>query len=107
MMNPPRTQSSLNNLEPASGAKDHVSVGNAHVFECDVPMPVRGVVVAEDGEHALDGDAGRACGHNHHGLLAVGVFVAGVGFAHDDVDFAAGVAGAGGPPFLWRREGDG
>ena len=65
-------------------------------------VAVGGVVVAEDGEHAVDGDARGGVGDEDDGLLLVFVGVVGGGLAEDDVDFAAGVADAGGPPFLRR-----
>lgn len=63
-------------------------------------MAVRGVVVAVDVEHAVDGDAGGVGWDEDDGLLLVFVWVGSVCLAHDDVEFASRVAGSGGPPFL-------
>ena len=96
-------QTALDDFEAASFAEDHVGGRDAYVVEEEVAVAVGGVVEAADGEHAFDGDAGRVGGDEDDGLLFVFVGVCWVGFGHDDVDFAAHVAGAGGPPFL---EGD-
>jgi hypothetical protein len=44
--------------------------------------------------------AAGASRNQYDGLLLVGVAVVGVGLAHDQVDLAAGVTSARGPPFL-------
>lgn len=67
-------------------------------------MAVRGVVVAIDAQHAVDDDAGDIHGDEDDGLLLVGVRVAGVGFAHNDQDFASWVTDSGGPPFLYSGD---
>ena len=56
-----------------------------HVGEVDLGVAVGGVVVAEDGEHALDLDARPIHGHQDHGVAAVprGVVVA--GDAHEGI----------------------
>ena len=63
-------------------------------------MAVWGVVIAVDGEDAVDGYALGIGGHEENGLLCVDIFVLGGGFAHYYIDFAAGVTSARGPPFL-------
>ena len=100
-MDPSGPQTALDDFETPAGAEHHVGFVDADVGEGDLAVAVGGVVEAEDGEHAVDGDAGGGGVDKDDGLLAVGVGVGGVGFAHGDVDVAAGVAGAGGPPFLW------
>lgn len=93
-------QAALDDFEAAAFAQDHAGGGDADIVEADVAVAVGGVVVAVDGQHAVDGDAGGVGGDEEDGLLAVGVAVGGVSLAHDQVDGAAGVTGAGGPPFL-------
>ena len=85
----------MDDFEAAAFAEDHVGGRDAHVVEFDVAVAMRGVVEADDGEHAGDGDAGGGGGDEDDGLLFVFVGVGGRGFAHDDVDLAAAVAGAG------------
>lgn len=99
-MDPSGAQTSLDDFEAVAFGEDHVGGGDAHVGEGDVAVAVGGVVVAEDGEHAVDGYARGGVRDEDDGLLFVFVGVGGGGFAEDDVDFAAGVADAGGPPFL-------
>ena len=94
------TKTSLDDFKAAAFAEDHVRGGDTHVIEGDVAVTVGGIVVTEHGEHAVDGDAGGVVGDEDDGLLLVFVGVLCVGLAEDDVDLAAGVAGAGGPPFL-------
>lgn len=65
-------------------------------------MAVGGIIVSIYREHAVHGDAGGVGGDKDDRLLAVGVTVGWVGFTHDDVDLAARVTGARGPPFLYR-----
>lgn len=58
------------------------------------------VIVAEDGQHALDGNAGSAGGNGDDRLLQVLILVLGVRLAHYNVDLAPWVSGTAGPPFL-------
>jgi len=95
-----RSQTPLDDLETTALAKNHVASRHAYVVECDVAVAVGGVVVAEDGEHAVDGDARGVVRHENHGLLPILVRVVGIGLSEDDVDLAAGVANARRPPFL-------
>lgn len=78
MVNTTRTETTLDDFETTARTKDHGILGHSDVLECNVTVTVRSIVVAEDGEHALDGDAGRVCGNDHHGLLLVHVLVVGV-----------------------------
>jgi hypothetical protein len=94
------SKTALDNLKAASFAEDEVGDGDAHIFETDVTVSVGGVVVAKDVHHAVDCDAWCAGGDDDDGLLAVGVWVLRVGFAHDEVELAARVACSRGPPFL-------
>lgn len=92
-------QAALHDLEAAALAEDHGVQRHAHVGEGDVAVAVRGVVVAEHAEHAVHRDTGGVGGHQHHRLLAVLVWVVGVGFAHDDEDLASVIASSARPPF--------
>ena len=61
-------------------------------------MAVRRVVIAEHGERAENGHAFGVERHEDLALLRM-LRAVGIGLAHDDRDFAARIAGAGGPPF--------
>lgn len=99
-MYPSWTQSALDDFKAAAFAKDDVGSRDANVVEVDLRVAVGCVVVAVDREDPLDGDAGEAGGNEDDGLLPVGVWVRGIAFTHDNVDFTSGVAGAAAPPFL-------
>ena len=60
-------------------------------------MAVRRIVVAKHRERAHDGDALGIGGHQHHALLRMAGCL-GVRLAHHDVDGAAWVTRARGPP---------
>ena len=66
-------------------------------------MAVGGVIIPEYGEHAFDADTGGIHGDEDHGLLLMDGS-GWVGFAHEDGDLAAGIAGTGGPPFAAVEE---
>lgn len=95
-------EAALDDFEAAAFAEDHVGEGHADVVEGDVAVAVGRIVIAVDRKHAVHGDAGGVCFDQDDGLLLVGVAVGWVGLAHYQVDLAAGVAGAGGPPFLYH-----
>jgi len=88
------SKTALDDLETTASAEDHAAIWYANIVEADVAVTVRGVVVAEHGQHTVDGDTGGVGGDEHDGLLFVRVGVCGIGFAHYDVDLAALVAGA-------------
>ena len=92
----------MDDLEATSGTKDHVLCWYSNVVELQVAVTVRCIIVSEDGQHAFNSDAGSGGWNEDDGLLEVWVLILGVGLAHDDVDLAAWVAGAAGPPFLMR-----
>ena len=54
VVNAPRPEPALRDLEAAALAEQHVRRRHAHVLERDLRMAVRRVVVAEDRQHALD-----------------------------------------------------
>ena len=58
------------------------------------------VVIPIDREDSLNGDARYAGWDEDNGLLFVDIGVIRRGFAHDNIDFAAGVTGTTRPPFL-------
>ena len=59
VMNAAGAQAALRDLEAAAFAQQHVGGGDAHIGKGHFGVAVRGVIVAEDGEHAIDFDAGR------------------------------------------------
>lgn len=103
MVNATRAQTSLNNLETTALAQDDVFHRHADVLEEDVTVTVRGIIVAKDTEHAVNGDAGGVGGNEDDALLLVGAGVVLVRLAHGNVDLAARVTGTRGPPFLWKE----
>jgi hypothetical protein len=68
--------------------------GHADVLEEDVTVTVRGVIIAKDAKHAVDGDSRGVCWDEDDTLLLVGAGVVGVCLAHCDVDLAARITGA-------------
>lgn len=103
VVNATRAQTSLNDLETTTLAQDDVLQRHADVLEEDVTVAVRGIIVAKDTEHAVDGDAGGISWNEDDALLLVGAGVVLVRLAHGDVDLAARVTSTRGPPFLWKE----
>lgn len=99
-MDPAGSKTTLDDLKAAALSKNHVLCRHTDIVEGDVAVAVWGVIVAENTQHAVDGDTGGVVGDQNDGLLLVDILVAGVGLAHNDVDLAARVASTGGPPFL-------
>ncbi len=91
-------EAALGDFEAAAFAEEEVFGGDTDVRERQFAVAVGTVVVAVDGEEAFELDAGGVEGDEDHGLLLV-AGGGGVGFPHEDDDFAVGFAGAGGPPF--------
>lgn len=71
----------LDDLEAVALAENEVGGGHPHVGEGDVAVAVGRVVVAEDAEHAVDGDAGDVVRDEDDGLLLVFGGVVRVGLA--------------------------
>ena len=91
-------EAALGDFEAAAFAEEEVFGGDADVRESEFAVAVGTVVVAVDGEEAFELDAGGIERDEDHGLLLV-AGGRGVGFAHENDDFAVGIAGADGPPF--------
>lgn len=104
VMNSSWTKAALNNLKTPALAEDHVFRWDADIFKRDVAMAVRRVVIAEDGQHAMDGDSRCTSGDKNHRLLVMGIRVFGIRLAHDDVYFASRIASSAAPPFLDREQ---
>src|ERR1019366_3305992 len=92
-------QAALRDLEALARPRDEARNRQPHVLEPDLAVPVGLVVDAEDGQHPLDGDAGRVERHQHHAVLVVPIG-RGVGQPHEDGDLAVRMADPRGPPFL-------
>lgn len=86
MVNTAGSKSALDNLKTTTLAEDEVASGHANILEANVAMAVRGVIVAVDVQHAVDGNALGFRRDQNNGLLLVGVLVVGIALAHDDVD---------------------
>ena len=78
---------------PRPSPSSRLDAGTRTSFELDFHVAVRRVVIAVDGQRALDGDARRVHRHQDHRLLLV-LARLGVGLAHQDRDLAARIAGA-------------
>ena len=98
MVDAPRPEPPLRDLEPPALAQQDVVDRHAHVGEADFAVPMRGMVIAIDRQHPLDPHARRVERDQHHALLPV-ARGAGVGLAHQDADPAARVADPRRPPF--------
>ena len=92
MVDSTRTKTTLDDLKPTSFAQDHVALVDSDVFEGDVTVAVRGVIKANNRQHAFNRDAGRICRHENDRLLSIDVLVCWVGLGHDNVDLAPAVA---------------
>ena len=64
----PRRPCAISNPRPSPSSR--LVGGHAHVLELDLHVAVRRVVIAVDGQRALDRDAGRVHRHQDHRLLA-------------------------------------
>ncbi len=91
-------EAALGDLEASAFAEEQVRGGDADVGEREFAVAVGQVVVAVNGEEALDLHAWGIEGDKDHGLLLV-ARRGGIRPAHEDGEFGAGIAGAGGPPF--------
>ena len=72
MVDAARPEAALRDLEPPALAEQQVRRGHADVLELDFHMAVRRVVIAIDGQRALDRDPRRVHRHEDHRLLAGG-----------------------------------
>lgn len=73
-----RPKSALDNFETTAFTKHEIAGWDADVFEGDVAMSVRSIIVPVDGQHPVDGDSFGACGHQYDRLLPVDVLILGV-----------------------------
>ena len=71
MVDAPRPEAALRDLEAAAFAEQDVRCRHAHIFQLQLHMPVRRIVVAEHRQVAQDLDALRFSRHEEHRLLAV------------------------------------
>ena len=99
MVDAPRPEPPLRDLEAAPAAKDHGVLGQPDVAKADVHVAVRRVVVAIDLHRSQDLDALRRGGHEQHRMTRMRRGV-GIGQRHGDIERAARIAGPGRPPFL-------
>src|SRR5262245_39616023 len=97
MMDPARTQPPLRDLESATLTQQQICRRHANVFEENLRVAVRRVIVAEHGEHALDRHAGRIHRDHDHRLLLV-FRRCGIGLTHEDRDLASRITCARDPP---------
>mmetsp|Transcript_1306 Transcript_1306/g.2603 ORF Transcript_1306/g.2603 Transcript_1306/m.2603 type:complete len:280 (-) Transcript_1306:1813-2652(-) len=97
MMDAPRPETALGNLEPAPFAKQHVAGRHAHIVEDELGMAVGRIVRAENLHRTDHFHARRVHWHKDHALLLVLLGLE-VTFPHDDQYLATRIGGAGGPP---------
>src|SRR3546814_2638584 len=98
MMNAARPQTTLRDLEATPFAKQQIFYRHPHIGERHFCVTMRGMIIAIDGEEPLDLDARRIEVDQDHGLLPVNLCLR-VGFAHQDRELAARIAGPRRPPF--------
>src|SRR5215204_4623194 len=97
VVDPPRSEAPLCDREALDLVPDDVLYRDAHVHAEISRVPVRGVVVAEDGEGPLYLYTRRIERDQDHGLLLVARSL-GVRLSHEDGDLAPWVPGARDPP---------
>src|SRR5262245_24886674 len=97
MMDAPGPEPTLRDLEAAPLAEEQIARRHAYVLKQNLGMPVRRVVVPEYAEEAHNANAQRVHRHQDYRLLLVRRR-GGIGFAHENANLAARIAGAGGPP---------
>ena len=92
MVDAPRPETQLGDLEAAALTEEQVGGRYAGVVKRDVHVTVGGIVVAEHPHGVVDGDSRSVDGDEDLRLAAVG-WPVGAGLDHGDHDLAAGVAG--------------
>lgn len=97
MVKTSRTETALNNLEPATDATDDVRERDTHVRVGDFEVALRSIIVAEDPHGATKLDTRRVGGHDDDGLLLV-PRRGRVRLAHDEMNRVARVSGTRDPP---------
>ena len=99
-MDPARAHTSLHDLESPTLAQHDVLCWYAYVFENQVCVAMRSVIVAVNRKHTLDCYTWGICRNDNDGLLFVLVGMVGIGLSQDDINFATRIACTGYPPFL-------
>jgi hypothetical protein len=67
------SETTLDDLETATRAKNDVIEGHAYIVEGDVAMAMWGIVVAKNAEHAMDGNTWGIMWDEDDGLLLIRV----------------------------------
>src|SRR5215475_3183567 len=98
MMDAARAEPPLRNLEAAALAEKDVGHRHPHIVEYNFSVAMRGIVISENAERALDLHARRIERYQHHGLAAVALGL-GIRHAHHDCDFTPAIHCTRGPPF--------
>ena len=88
-----RSKAALRNLEPASFAQQDVFSRDANVFQLDLHMAMRRIIIAKDRQMTQHLYPLRIKRHQYLRLLRV-AFCLGIGFAHDNRNFTARVTHA-------------
>ena len=97
-MDAARSKAALRDFKAASFTQQAIFDGHANIFQLDLHMAVRRVIISEYRQMAQDVDPGRVHRHQYLRLLRMALCF-GIGFAHDDGDFAARIAQTRRPPF--------
>src|SRR5258708_38871137 len=100
MMNPPRTQPPLRDLEPHAEPGDHVRCRTAYILEDHLAVAMRLVVLAKNGQHAYNPHTERTEWHQHHRVLVMTVLRRVRSSGHEDDHPGPRMPGAARPPFL-------
>src|SRR5262249_17846874 len=85
VMNASWTEASLGDFKSAALSQQHVGGRHANIGVADFSMAMWRVVVAKDGQQALNFDARRVHGHENHRLLDM-PRRGRIGLAHEDGD---------------------
>lgn len=100
VVNAAGSKSALNDLESTALAKDEVAGWDTNVVEGEVSVSMGSIIIAIHTQHAINRNTLGVGRYENHGLLAIDVFVLGVGLAHHNVNLTSWVTRATGPPFL-------
>src|SRR6476659_6910405 len=99
MVNATGPQATLRDLKAASFAEQDVLCRHTNIFENNLRMTARSMVVAEDRQCAFNCHAWSIERHQNHRLLLMNRSRR-IRLAHENGDLAPRVTRAGGPPFM-------
>src|SRR5207253_1077922 len=83
-----RPEPALGDLEAPTLPEQNVFDGHTNVLEHDLSSAIGHTVVAQHGQRTQHPDSRRVFWHENHRLLAVLIWIARIGLAHEDSDLA-------------------